>query len=555
MPHETELLLTLAGGLGAALVLGLLAVRLRLSPIVGYVVAGIVVGPFTPGFVAHAGLASQLAEVGVILLMFGVGLQFHVEELLAVRRIALPGAVAAMAAATGAGALASHFLGASVVSSVVFGLSICISSTVVLVRVLADHDALHTQVGHTAVGWLVVEDVAAVLVLVLLPLALGGEGGGGGAAFAIALAKALGKVALLVGLVLVLGRRLVPAVLLAVAKTRARDVFTLSVLAIALGVAVGSAKLFGVSLALGAFLAGLVVGQSPFGARAASEAIPMKDAFAVLFFVSVGMQLDPKQIGQSVGPALVTLLVAGVVKPLTAFVTVRALGLPRRTAAPLAATLAQVGEFSFILASVGRSLGALSDASAQGIILASVVMIALNPFLYRVSRGATDPAGATGPEHGLDGPSAVVIGYGPVGRTLSRLLRENGVTPVVVELNHELTAEATKAGLRAVNGDASQRHTLEVAGVAKARTVIFAASGSPPLPVVQMAKDLNPNVRVIARAPYVRDSATVRSAGADVVVVSEAEVALAMTERLLADLGATPEQLDRARDRVRSELG
>ncbi len=558
--HNPELILTLTGGLTVAVVLGLVAVRLRLSPIVGYLLAGVVVGPFTPGFVAHAGLASELAEIGVILLMFGVGLQFHVDELLAVRKLALPGALAAMTAATVAGAVATKtLLGWSLVGSVVFGLAVCISSTVVLVRMLADHDALHTPIGHTGVGWLVVEDIVAVLVLVLLPILVGKSGEGaspGGAEIAMAFVIAIGKVVFLAAATLLLGRRLVPKVLVWVSKTRARDIFTLSVLVLALGVAVGSAEIFGVSMALGAFLAGLVVGQSPFGARAAAEAIPMRDAFAVLFFVSVGMMLDPHGLRASIPVAAITMLVAGVVKPLTAFAVVRTLGMPRRSAAPLAATLGQVGEFSFILAGLGRSVGALSPAAAQGIVLASIVMIALNPFLFRAARSIRDPATLTTPanEPQPSAHRAVVIGYGPVGRTVARLLRDNGITPSIVELNHDLAADATKAGMRAICGDAAHRHTLEVAGIADAATLIFAASGTPPLPVIQVAKDLNPELRILARAPYLRDVASVKAAGADVVVVGEAEVAFAMTERLLTQLGATPEQLDRARDRVREEL-
>jgi monovalent cation:H+ antiporter-2, CPA2 family len=368
---------------------------------------------------------------------------------------------------------------------------------------------------------------------------------------------------LLVAATLIIGKWLVPKVLVSVAKTRARDVFTLTVLVLALGVAVGSAKVFGVSMALGAFLAGLVVGQSQFGARAAAEAIPMRDAFAVLFFVSVGMQLDPMSLGQSVPIALVTIFVAGVVKPLTAYVATRGLGMPKRSAAPLAATLAQVGEFSFIVAALGRSLGVLSVEATQGIVLASIVMITLNPFVYRAARkvrqAATVSSGSPEDEGARPGEiqpdRAVVIGYGPVGRTVTQLLRDNGITPSVVELNHDLAGDATKAGVRAICGDASHRHTLEVAGVQNAATLIFAASGTPPLPIVEMVKDLNPKIRILARAPYVRDAAAVRGAGADVVVVGEAEVAFAMTALLLERLGATAEQIDRARDRVRQDLG
>lgn len=557
--HELDLVFTLTGGLTAALLLGFVALRIRLSPIVGYLLAGVVVGPFTPGFAVHAGLSQQLAEIGVVLLMFGVGLQFHMDELLAVRRLAIPGSIAGMAAGALGGGLAARAFGWSWSSSLIFGLALAISSTVVLIRVLTEHEALHTKVGQTAVGWLVVEDIVAVVLLVVLPV-LTGPGEASPQVVLQGVLLAFAKVGSLLALTVVVGRRVVPRLLVYVAKTRARDLFTLTVLVLALGVAVGASKCFGVSMALGAFLAGLLVGQSPFGARAAADAIPMRDAFAVLFFVSVGTMLDPSQMAKTAPLAVVTLVVVLVAKPFAAYATMRALGASAGTAAPIAAALAQIGEFSFILVALGRSLGALSDDAAQALVLVAVLTITANPFLYRWACRRPGPrASVMEPQRDLPSTEepqrrAVLVGYGPVGRTLAKLLLESEIEPTVVELNHELVDRAKADGLRAVLGDASQLHTMEVAGVARAASLIFAATGSSPEPAVRAAKELNPSIRIVARTHYVHDARKLRAAGASVVVTAEAEVAFAMAELLLVELGASGEQLERARERVRSEL-
>jgi len=561
MTHELDLVLTLAGGLSAALVLGLVAQRLKLSPIVGYLFAGVAVGPFTPGFVAHTGIANQLAEIGVILLMFGVGVKFHIHELLSVKRVAVPGALLGIAVASALGFGVARLFGWPAVGGAVFGLTIAVASTVVLLRVLADADALHTQTGHIAVGWLVVEDLFTVLVLVLLPL-FGGAGAAlSGAQLAMSAGVAVLKVGALVGLTLILGRKAVPALLGHISKSGSRELFTLTVLVIALGIAVGSAKVFGVSMALGAFLAGMTVGQSHFGERAASEALPMRDAFAVLFFVSIGMQLDPAQVLRNLPLAAVTLGVVLVAKPVAAFFMVRLLGFPVRIAAFVAASLAQIGEFSFVVAAMGRQLGILPEQATQVLVITAIVTITLNPMLVRRVRllAARVPVGVAdlAEEHvsAASGFTAIVVGYGPVGQTVARLLRESDVEPTVIELNHETVAALKKKGQRAVYGDASQREILEAAGVRTASSLIFAASGSPAEAVTRAAKELNPKLSILARSAYVREVAATRGAGADVVVAAEAEVALAMSEHLLTSLGASREQLDRARERVREELG
>jgi CPA2 family monovalent cation:H+ antiporter-2 len=564
MPHNLDLILTLTGGLTAALVFGFVTQRLRLSPIVGYLLAGVAVGPFTPGFVAHGGIAEQLAELGVILLMFGVGLHFHLNELLAVRKVALPGAVAQIAVATGLGVLVTQSAGFSAGAGVVFGLAIAVASTVVLLRVLSDYDALHTPAGHIAVGWLLVEDIFTVLVLVMLPIVVGQQAGGRSTDLLLSAGAAVIKIAALVAFTLIAGQRLIPALLGYVARTRSRELFTLTVLVLALGIAVGSAQLFGASMALGAFLAGMVVGQSDFSSRAASDALPMRDAFAVLFFVSVGMLFDPSQVAANLGLIGATLAVILVGKPLAAFLVVIALRRPVKTAVVVAVALAQIGEFSFILAALGRQLGVLPERANQALVAASIVSITLNPLLFRLVDPAArwlsarsprrDEPGAGEPQPDDTVHRTIVVGYGPVGRTLARLLVEYEIEPTVIELNHETVKTLRDEGIGAVYGDASQAEILSRAGVKQAASLIFTASGSADA-VIRAARQLNPTLLILARTTYVREVPALRKAGSSVVVAAEAEVALAMTEHLLTQLGATGEQLDRARMRIRGELG
>ena len=554
--HELDLVLTLACALTAALVFGLVARKVRLSPIVGYLLAGVAIGPFTPGFVAHAGLASQFAELGVVLLMFGVGLNLHVSELVAVRWVALPGAIAGITAATCAGLVVAVAFGWSVQSGVVYGLALAVASTVVLLRVFADRNILHTQAGHVAIGWLLVEDLFVVLVVVLLPLFAAPAMRGGELVLSVAIAIA--KIAGLVAFTLLVGRRAIPRVLELIASTKSRELFTLAVLAIALGVAVGSAKLFGASLALGAFLAGIVVGQSDFASRAASEALPMRDAFAVVFFVATGMLLDPSQVVANLPLTLATLGVDCIAKPAVALVVILLSKRSPKTALTVAFGLGQIGEFSFVLAALGTHLGILPTAASQSLVAASVVSITVNPLALKLAETLSRrwPARVESSDvtTSVDSPyRAVVVGYGPVGESLTRLLSENGFEPTVIELNHDTFAKLRARGVAAVYGDASQREILERAGVAAAGSLIFTASGSPDA-VIRIAKDLNANLVVLARALYVREVPTLRAAGATEVVSSEGEVALAMVERLLTRLGATAEQLDVARARVRGEV-
>jgi monovalent cation:H+ antiporter-2, CPA2 family len=563
MPHNVDLILLLAGGLTAAWVFGFLTHRLGLSPIVGYLLGGIVVGPFTPGFVADHTLAEQCAEIGVILLMFGVGLHFHVKELLDVRRVALPGAILQSAAATGLGALVGRAFGWSWSAGIVLGLAIAVASTVVLTRVLEDNRALHTKTGHIAIGWLVVEDLFTVLVLVLLPVLVGENAGGDWQSIARAIGIALLKVGALVVFTFVFGAKVLPTLLHYVAKTRSRELFTLTILVLALGIAVGSAKLFGASMALGAFLAGMVVGQSDLSSRAGAEVLPLRDAFAVLFFVSVGMLFDPMQLWDG---AWLTLAVLGIViigKPLVAFAVVVLLRYPLKTALAVGVALGQIGEFSFIVAAVGRQLGVLPESASQALVVTSIVSITINPLLYRL----IDPAArrlARSQETTLEDESltassevadrAVVVGYGPVGRVVLRVLRENGFSSVVIELNHETVAKIRREGTTAVYGDAAQLDILERAGIRSARALILTADSSATDATVRAARELNPNIFVMARAAFASQLHALERAGATVALASEVEVALSMTTHLMQRLGAKPEQLDSERERARLEL-
>lgn len=570
--NHLDLILTLTGGLAAALALGLITNRLGLSPIVGYLLAGVVVGPYTPGLVVNKAIADELAEVGVILLMFGVGLQFHFKELLAVRRIAVPGAVVQSLAATVLGAVIMHLFGWTWTAGIVFGLAISVASTVVLTRVLVDNNELHTTTGHIAVGWLVMEDIFTVFVLVVLPALFGaGAATGGGVAMTIGLAVV--KIGVLVAFTFLVGGWLIPRLLGYIARTGSRELFTLAVLIVALGIALGSAQLFGVSMALGAFLAGMVVGRSEFSLRAATEALPMRDAFAVLFFVSVGMLVDFRTLMDSPGMVLATLAVILIGKPVAALGLVLAMKYPLRVALAVAVALAQIGEFSFILATMGRQLGILPENASNILVAAAIVSITVNPLLFRcidpveawlrrrprlnrllhsqAPEEATAPAFA--PPRGRH--RAVVVGYGPVGHTVGRLMRENGIEPAVIELNLETVQRLRAEGIAAVYGDASHPETLKEAGVEEARFLILSASsiraGSE---VIRVARQLNPKLEVLARTAYLREQPELRVSGADEVFAGEGEVALSMTEHIMRELGATEEQIDRESERIRNEL-
>lgn len=573
--HDIDLILTLTGGLLAALFLGYITQRVGLSPIVGYLLAGIVVGPYTPGFEANQGLATQLAEIGVILLMFGVGLHFHLDELLAVRRIAIPGALGQVAVATLLGAVVGVIVGWTLSAGIVFGLAVSVASTVVLVRVLTDQRDLHTPTGHIAVGWLVVEDIFTVIVLVLLP-SLFGEAKSSSFGIPAAIGLTFVKIAALVAVVYWGGGRVVPRLLELIAATKSRELFTLAVLVLALGIAVGSAAIFGVSMALGAFLAGMVVGRSEFSLRAATDALPMRDAFAVLFFVSVGMLFDPRFLLEEPLLVALSLLVVIVGKPLAALAICAFLGRPLKVALAVAVALAQIGEFSFILASAARTLGIFTESATHALVATSIVSITVNPLLYRLvgpiearllrwpkiaafmrrrTAGHADAPDSGEVQRVDHRRRAVIVGYGPVGRTVARILADNAIKPVVIEMNLETVRRLRGEGVEVCYGDAAHPETLTAAGIATAANLILSASSIPnAAQLIRTARELNPEIRVLARSTYVRELVGLREAGADVVVSGESETAIALTTEILETLGAGPEQIDRERERVRLDL-
>ncbi len=593
-----DLVLTISVSLAVALLLGYVTQRLGLSPMVGYLLAGIIVGPNTPGFIANHAIAEQFAEIGIVLLMFGVGLHFDLKELLALRRFALPGALGQSAVATALGAAAAILLGGANgwLGSIVYGLALSVASTVVMTRVLADHDDLHTPAGHMAVGWTIVEDLITVVILVLLPAIVPEGGAAGGEArgpLLLSLGIAFLKIAILLVVLFLVAARVVPWLLKQVAATRSRELFTLTILVVALGIAFGSSKLFGVSMALGAFLGGMVVGRSDFSLRAATEALPMRDAFAVLFFVSVGMLFDPRAILDAPWLVAATLGIVLLAKPVVSFFLVLILGQKRRTALSVGLALGQIGEFSFILAGVGNTLGILPAQATSAIIAAAIVSIALNPLLHRLiepidtlarrgrrvrwhsgsrqrARGpatrASDPPGLAAPgslsgEAGGAGASddpryrAVIVGYGPVGRTLARLLAENGITCTIIEMNLETVHRLRAQGIPAVYGDAGHMEALRAAGAERSASLFLSASGlRATQEIIRMARELNQDIRVIVRSDYLRERPALRAAGADLVFSGEAEVALAMHEAILRELGATTETVDKERERLRTDL-
>ncbi|WCE02973.1 YbaL family putative K(+) efflux transporter [Pseudoxanthomonas sp. JBR18] len=570
MHHDTSLIDIIAVGLAVAFLLGALANKLRLSPLVGYLVAGMVVGPFTPGFVADQDLATQLSELGVMLLMFGVGLHFSLDDLMEVKGIAIPGAIVQIAVAIGLGWALAWFMGWPLLQGFVFGLALSVASTVVLLRALEDRRMLDTRRGKIAVGWLIVEDLVMVLALVLLPALAGalGDAGtvraaaeaGGGAAvqaaqgepnITVAIAKALGitllQVAAFVAVMLVIGRRVIPWTLEKVAATGSRELFTLSVLAIALGVAFGSAKLFGVSFALGAFFAGMLLNESELSHKAANDSLPLRDAFAVLFFVSVGMLFDPMILVKYPLQVLATFVIVVVGKSLAAYAIVRAFGHPRQTAFTIAASLAQIGEFSFILAGLGLSLKILPQSGHDMILAGALLSIVANPFLFAAldawsRRQAQDaPATDTPEPDPLPGPPliaqdhAIVIGYGRVGSSLVRVLAERGVHLVVIDDNRDNVDKAHAAGIPAIRGSAAADAVLAEAQPEKARIAVLAI----PQPLeageaIAKLRALNPALTVLARAHSEGEVAHLLEHGADAAVLAERELAHSLAEMILS---------------------
>lgn len=563
--HRMDLILTLTGGLAIALLYAFVAVRLRLPPIIGYLLAGITVGPHTPGFVANRQIAEQFAEIGVILLMFGVGLDFHLKDLIAARKIAITGALAQIAVSIGVGTLAGRAFGWNLPASLVFAIALSVASTVVLTRVLLDAGDIQSQTGRIAIGWLVVEDLFTVFVMVILPVVLAPSNTAADLFGAVGMTAL--KLAVLAALILGAGGRIIPRFLTAVSRLRSRELFTLTALVIALGISVGASLLFGVSMALGAFLAGMVVGQSEFSHRAASEALPMRDAFAVLFFVSVGMLFDPGHLLRDPLQVLATLALIMLLKPLAAWVVVLLLGYGLQVGVRVGIALAQIGEFSFLLAALGRQLNILPQGAMDSLVAASIVSITFNPMLYRATGameralaksawfGARKSPPVSTPPEPPSGPLAVVVGYGPVGRSLLSLLEHSGMEVCIIDLNVDTARELKAKGKRAVHGDASLAGILQQAGIRDARALILTPPSAPEsAEIIRSARELNPKLRVLARASYLTESSQLLRAGADIVFSAEAEVAMAIAQQVLLDIGTAPEHMDRERARLRQDL-
>jgi len=577
--HEAGLIITLTLGLSVALILGIVTQRLGLSPIVGYLLAGIVVGPYTPGIFANIDISKQLAEVGVILLLFGVGLQFHFDDLLSVRSIAIPGAVVQSTIATVFGVLIAMNLGWGFHAGLVMGMSVSVASTVVLVRMLQDNQVLTAVQGRIAVGWLVVEDIFTIFLLILLPaLALSLKGAESTPVeMLLSFGFAIVKIMLFGILMLVVGARAIPWLLLHVARLKSRELFTLSVLALALAVALGSALLFGASIELGAFLAGMVVGQSKVSHQAAADALPMRDAFAVLFFVSVGMLFNPMFVIEQPFLVLKVLFIIMVCKPLAAIFIVAVFGYSFRTTLTVAIGLAQIGEFSFILSQLGRSLEILPQDGYSAIIACALFSIAVNPLLFRsidpleawlkrhhrlwklVNRRAEKRALAVASRLPPLKPAeaslrALVIGYGPVGQTVTRILGKFGIEPVIVELNVDTVTRLIENGFRAVYGDAFQPEILEAAGLRESQYLIITLPDlTSRIPVIVNARMANPDIKILVRARYLAERAMLEELGTTAVCYEEAEAAVALADLVLREVGADRSQIQEEAVRIREE--
>ncbi len=558
MHGHLTLINTIAAGLGLALIFGFLCTKARLPALVGYLLAGVIIGPYTPGFVADAEIAAQLAEIGVMLLMFGVGLHFSLDDLLSVRKIALPGAVVQMVVATLMGMGMALWWGWSLGPAVVLGISLSVASTVVLLRALESLGILGSMTGRIAVGWLVVEDLAMVLVLVLLPPLAGFLGGvapeGGSDSVWTTLGMTLLRVGGFVAVMLVIGRKFFPWVLWQVTHTGSRELFTLCVVAAAVGIAFASAELFGVSFALGAFFAGMVLRESEFSHRAAQESLPLRDAFAVLFFVSVGMLFDPYVLVNEPIHVLGVVAIIIVGKSLAAAALVLALRYPLNTALTVSASLAQIGEFSFILVGLGAKLGLMPDEGHSLVLAGALISIALNPLLFK----AIEPLQALLREHSplvrrleaRDDPLAelprsteskylsrqvVLVGYGRVGRRIAKALKAAGQPFVVADQNREIVEGLRERGVAAVWGNAGEPEVLIQAHIAHARMLVVATQDTLSLhQMIETARTLNPEIRIVVRSHNEGEAERLMNEGVDTVFLGEAELAQAMARHVLA---------------------
>ncbi len=527
MPHDVTLIAILAGGFGLALVFGLAVSYLKMPPLLGYLIAGVVIGPATPGFVADIGLSTQLAEIGVMLLMFGVGLHFSINDLLAVKKIAVPGALFQMAVATALGYLVAHYWGWSLIGSIIFGLSLSVASTVVLLRALESKGLLETVNGQIAVGWLVVEDLMMVLALVLVPVMAEIYGNDGSAAHSTSPSEllslvgiTLAKVTAFIVLMLVVGKRLLPKMLWIVAKSGSRELFTLAVIAAAIGIAFLAAELFDVSFALGAFFAGMMLGESELSKRAADESLPLRDAFAVLFFVSVGMLFNPEIIWQEPIKLLIVIAIIMVGKTLAAILLVLLFKYPLGTALTVGVSLAQIGEFSFILAGMGLAMNLIPNEAYSLILAGAILSIAFNSFLFNGIEPALvwarkrshlarklderlDPLSLlpTTVNESLLHKQVVIVGYGRVGKKVFENLKAQNINCVIAEKERGTVEELRKQNIPAVTGDAADPFVLIQAHIARAAILVIATKDSIDISkMVETARTLNPEVKIFIRA-------------------------------------------------------
>lgn len=551
MHHSSPLITTIVGGLVLAFLFGMLANRLRLSPLVGYLLAGVLTGPFTPGFVGDTALAPELAELGVILLMFGVGLHFSFKDLMAVKGIAVPGALAQIAVATLLGLVFSHTFGWPILGGVVFGLCLSTASTVVLLRALEERRLLDTHRGQIAIGWLIVEDLAMVLALVLLPAFADmlSNQNSNTQQLLLNLGLTIGKVVAFIVLMMVVGRRLVPWILARSAATGSRELFTLAVLALALGIAFGAVELFGVSFALGAFFAGMVLNRSELSHRAANDTLPLRDAFAVLFFVSVGMMFDPRILLERPLAILGTVMIIVVGKSVAAFLLVRLFRHSVATALTISVSLAQIGEFAFILAGLGISLNLLPETGRHLVLAGAIISILLNPFIFTLLERYLQIHKAEHPEDQPqqahigedDDPErqlpvdlcnhALIVGYGRVGHIIGSFMQERNVPVIIIEKSRAKVTELREQGLNVILGNAANETLRQLARVDCARWLfVTIPNGYEAGEIVADARKKRPDLQIIARAHYDDEVAYILEHGADHVVMGEQEIANSMIQ-------------------------
>ena len=563
MPHSTPLITTIVGGLALAYILGMIAQRLKISPLVGYLAAGVLAGPFTPGFVADTSLAPELAEIGVILLMFGVGLHFSLKDLMAVKAIAIPGAIAQITVATLLGLGLSTFFGWGLFSGIVFGLCLSTASTVVLLRALEERGLIDSQRGQIAIGWLIVEDLAMVLALVLLPAIanmLESSDQTSISELLINLGITIGKVVAFILIMMIVGRKLIPWILAKTAATGSRELFTLCVLALALGIAYAAVTLFDASFALGAFFAGMVLNESDLSHRAAQDTLPLRDAFAVLFFVSVGMLFDPMVLIEHPLGILATLAIIIIGKSLAALVLVRMFGHSRRTALTISASLAQIGEFAFILAGMGVALNVLEPDARNLVLAGALVSIMLNPVLFSLldrylakteTKEEQEQLHQEEMEEEMPVPvdicgHAIIVGYGRAGSMLAEKLQPQAIPLVIIENSRNKFAELKEKGLNAVLGNAMTKESLALARVDCAKSLLLTIpNGYEAADIAETARKMNPDLNIIVRAHfddiivranYDEEASFILEKGANHVIIDEDQTASAMAEMLIQEV-------------------